>query len=103
PRAAQEHVDDRLALLRRLEALLAQVVPPGRLEIPVAASGLTPPFPTVPRGRAHASLLHLIEQPMDGRWGVAGFCPASNASRAAGSSRRVTLLSSFQLSSMRPR
>ena len=96
PRRTQKRVDDRLALLRRLEPLALQV--------------RRARDPSGPCARAHATgaLLkhlrrHLIEQPIDGRCSGDGRLPATSASSASASSRRVTLLSSFHESSMRPR
>src|SRR6266404_1089100 len=45
---------------------------------------------------------HLIEQPIEWTCSRGGSFPASRASSAAASSRRVTLAGSLQLSSMRP-
>jgi hypothetical protein len=102
PGRAQERVDDRLALLRRLQALALQVEAPGTLGIftvPVAVALAR----RARDGLAQATCRHLIEHPIDGRCSRDGRFPSTSASIASASSRRVTRLSSFQESSMRPR
>src|SRR4051812_33879386 len=95
-RGAQERVDDRLALLRRLQPLALQVRSPGALGILPAARAPDRAAAVL----AQAECRHLIEHPMEGRCSRDGWRPASNASIASASSRRVTRLSSFQESSM---
>jgi hypothetical protein len=49
------------------------------------------------------SCFHLMEHPSDGCWSGNGLLPSSRDSIASARSRRVTLVESFQESSIRPR